>query len=124
MVLQTDASNHGVSGCLLQEVKGVRHPVLYVSRKLKPAERNYSTIEKECLAVVFAISKLQHYLYGNEFVLETDHRPLTWMRTKDHQNARVTRWNLALQPYNFRVRNIKGRDAIWADALSRLPLSP
>lgn len=120
-IVQTDASNVGIAACLLQEHDGIRHPVMYVSRKLKSAELNYSTIEKECLAIVFALKKLEAYLYGRKFIIETDHAPLTWLKKNQHANARVTRWALAMQPYDFRVMNIKGKDALWADALSRLP---
>jgi len=62
-VLQTDACNDGVSGILLQEEAGVKHPVAFASKKLLPRERNYSTIE-ECLAIVWAVEKFQNFLYG------------------------------------------------------------
>ncbi|GFR87570.1 polyprotein [Elysia marginata] len=120
-IVQTDASCAGIGACLLQEHNGIRHVVMYISRKLKPAETRYSTIERECLAIVYALSKLEPYLYGRHFVIESDHAPLTWIRVTQQLNSRVTRWALALQPFDFRVENIKGRDAIWADALSRLP---
>ena len=120
-ILQTDASGNGVGACLLQIHEETRHPIVYVSRKLKPAETKYSVIERECLAIVFAIHKLEHYLYGRPFIIETDHAPLTWLKRNQQQNARVTRWTLAMQPFDFRVENIKGKDALWADALSRLP---
>ena len=75
-VLQTDASNQGLGAILLQEVEGVKHPIMFASRKLLPREQNYSTIEHECLAVVWGIQKFQVYLYGRQFVLETDQPPL------------------------------------------------
>ena len=79
MYLQTDASDAGVGACLLQEHDGIFHPVIFLSRKLKGAEMNYSPIEKECLANVWAVSKLQVYLFGREFVLLTDHMPLIYI---------------------------------------------
>ena len=120
-VVQTDACNQGIGGALIQYHDKVRHVIMYVSRKLKPAERNYSTIEKESLSIVYTLSKLEPYLYGRKFILETDHAPLAWIRENPLQNARITRWALALQPYDFRVENIKGKDALWADFLSRHP---
>ena len=120
-IVQTDASCTGLGACLLQEHEGVRHVIMYVSRKLKQAEVRYSTIDRECLAIVYALSKLEPYLYGRHFTIETDHAPLTWIRKNQQLNARVTRWALALQPFDFRVENIKGKEALWADAMSRLP---
>ncbi|XP_076461701.1 uncharacterized protein LOC143294155 [Babylonia areolata] len=75
-VLRTDASDRGLGAVLLQEKEGVLHPVAFASRKLSGTESHYSTIEKECLAVVWATDKFQQFLYGQQFVLETDHQPL------------------------------------------------
>ncbi|XP_071105112.1 uncharacterized protein [Haliotis cracherodii] len=78
-LVRSDASDVGIGAVLLQEQEGERFPIMYVSRKLAERERAYSTIEKECLAIVWAIQKLERYLYGREFILETDHQPLVWM---------------------------------------------
>jgi len=67
--VQTDASDEGLGAALLQKYEGLLHPVRYLSRKLKPSERNFSTIEKEGLAIVWAFEKLMVFLYGREFVL-------------------------------------------------------
>ena len=75
MYVQTDASDVGLGGALLQLYDGIYHPVRFISRKLKSAERNYSAIEKEGSAIVCAVDKLKVFLYGREFVLLTDHRP-------------------------------------------------
>ena len=64
----------------------------YLSRKLLPHERNYSTVEKEALAIKWAVTKLTYYLLGHQFVLMTDHAPLKWMATAKDTNARITRW--------------------------------
>jgi len=76
LILRTDASNTGIGAILLQEESGVKHPVAFASRKLSTRESHYSTIEKECLAIVWAIQKFRNFLYGKEFILETDHQPL------------------------------------------------
>ena len=119
MVVQTDASSEGLGAVLLQDYDGTLHPVRYLSRKLKDAERNYSTIERECLAIVWAIDKLRVYLYGVEFVLLTDHKPLTYLSQKHYSNARVMRWAMFLQDWAFRIESIKGVDNVLADYLSR-----
>lgn len=117
--LQTDASNRGIGAVLMQEENHVRHPVMYVSKKLKTAEESYSTIEKECLAIIKAIQKLREYLLGREFIIECDHFPLQWLnRTKDN-NMRLLRWSLALQEYRFKIHHIPGARNAIADLLSR-----
>lgn len=94
-------------------------PIAYASKKLLPRERAYSTIEKECLALIWAIQKFHIYLYGREFVLETDHHPLIYMNRCKVANARIMRWALALQAYRFRIKAIKGTDNVGSDWLSR-----
>ena len=119
-VLRTDASQAGVGAVLLQEHNGELYPVSYFSRKLRAAEINYSTVEKELLAVVEGVKKYYFYLYGDEFLLETDHMPLASLRTSKNANARLTRWALYLQQFRFTVRYIKGKSNVGADFLSRL----
>ncbi len=119
-VLRTDASCEGLGAVLLQERDGDIFPVAYHSRKLKPAEKNYSTVERELLAVVDGIKKFYFYLYGNEFVLQTDHMPLESLRTSKNANSRIMRWALYLQQFQMRVQYIRGRDNVGADVLSRL----
>ena len=118
-VLRTDASLHGLGAVLLQYQKECPHPVAYASRKLLDREKRYSTIERECLAVVFAISRFDFYLRGKEFILEVDHKPLLHLATFKGENDRLLRWALALQTYKFRVVHIAGKDNLGADLLSR-----
>ena len=123
-VLRTDASQEGLGAVLLQEYDGKMYPVAYHSRKLKAAERNYSTVEKECLAVVDGIKKFYIYLFGSPFTLETDHMPLANLRPSKTANARLTRWALYLQQFSLRIKYIRGRENIGADLLSRLLEGP
>ena len=118
-VLQTDASEVGIGAVLSQVRDNIEHPLMYISRKLLKHERNYATIEKEGLAIRWALGKLQYYLLGREFTLMTDHAPLKWMVTHKSHNARITRWFLELQNFRFHVEHRPGRQNGNADALSR-----
>ncbi|KAL2085952.1 hypothetical protein ACEWY4_019272 [Coilia grayii] len=118
--VQTNASGVGLGAVLLQGEGEDRRPVLYISRKLFPRETRYSTVEKDCLAIKWAVDTLKYYLMGKEFVLETAHRALQWLNRMRDSNARVTRWYLSLQPYKFSVEYKPGKHNVTADFLSRL----
>ena len=119
-ILRTDASSTGIGAVLLQEHNDTKFPIAYASKKLLPREQRYSTIERECLAIVWAIGKFQSYLYGKPFILETDHQPLVYLQKAKVVNSRIMRWALALQPYRMRIEAIKGSQNVGADFLSRL----
>lgn len=118
--VQCDASDLALGIVLSQKERGEEHPILYMSRKFTPAERRYSVIERECLAIVFAIRKLHFYLDGGRFEIITDHRPLKWLRENQGSNSRLTRWSLLLQTYEFTINYRKGRNHLNADVLSRI----
>ncbi len=118
-LLQTDASDRGLGAVLAQVVGGEERPVLYLSRKLSKRETRYSTVEKECLAIRWAVLTLRYYLLGREFTLCSDHAPLQWLHRMKDTNARITRWYLALQPFKFKVVHRPGVQMAVADFLSR-----
>ncbi|KAL5491649.1 hypothetical protein EMCRGX_G016981 [Ephydatia muelleri] len=119
-ILQTDASDRGVGAVLSQYgVDGQEHPIAYFSRKYSAREQNYSTIEKECLAIKLATHAFRVYLLGREFTVETDHRALEWLHRLKDSNPRLCRWSLTLQPFKFSVRHKAGVTNGNADALSR-----
>ena len=91
-ILKVDASETGLGAALMQNFDGGEFPVAYASRKLLPRERNYATIEKECLAIIWAVKKFEFYLYGRVFEIHTDHQPLTFLNTKKMVNKRGGRW--------------------------------
>ena len=120
--LQTDASGIAVAGVLLQEHEGQKFPVLYVGRKLLDRETRYAIIEQECLALVYCLEKLKHYLLGVHFILETDASALLYLNKQKHSsNGRLTRWSLQIQEFRFTVVAIRGKDNHCADFLSRCP---
>ncbi|XP_072768368.1 uncharacterized protein [Nerophis lumbriciformis] len=117
--MKADASGRGLGAVLSQQVEGVDRPILYISRKLSEREARYSTVERECLAIRWAVGALRYYLLGRSFSLCSDHKPLQWLHRMNDANARITRWYLALQPYNFRVIHKPGAQMAVADFLSR-----
>ena len=106
---------------LIQEKDDVSRAVCYASRSLSDVERRYSQTEKEALGVVWGFERFNLYLQGLEsFDLVTDQEPLKVIySTRSKPSARIERWVLRLQPYNYRVRYVRSRENI-ADALSRL----
>uniref|UniRef100_A0A1X7SIY1 Reverse transcriptase RNase H-like domain-containing protein n=1 Tax=Amphimedon queenslandica TaxID=400682 RepID=A0A1X7SIY1_AMPQE len=123
-ILQTDASDRGVGAVLSQlDDSGQEHPVAYFSKKLLPREEKYSTIEKECLAIKLGVKAFQVYLLGKQFQIQTDHRALVWLNNMKDKTSRLTRWSLALQPFDFTIVHRVGKANVNADALSRAPSS-
>ena len=107
------------SSCVMLESEQDESSKAYASRKLLESERRYAVVEKECLAIVWAVQKFQAYLYGKLFVIETDHRPLLYLQKSKVSNSRLMRWSMFLQSYKFRTQIIKGSDNVGADFLSR-----
>ena len=115
-----DASPVGLGAVLVQCQLGERVPIYYVSRSLSDCEKRYSQTEKEALALVWACERLHPYVHGRQFELVTDHKPLEAIYSpRSKPCARVERWVLRLQPYNFKVVHVAGKKNI-ADSLSRL----
>ena len=121
-ILTTDASNVAIGAVLSQGPIGSDKPVCYASRTLNESELNYSTIEKELLAIVWATKYFRPYLFGRKFKILTDHKPLQWMMNLKEPNSRLTRWRLRLSEYDFTVTYKKGKYNTNADALSRVEI--
>lgn len=128
LALYCDSSQYGIGVVLSHVMKnGEDRPVCYASRSLSAAEKNYSQLEKEALACVWGVKKLHKYLFGREFVIYNDHKPLESLLSEVKQvpsmaASRIQRWSLTLSAYNYRFVYKPGSMLANADALSRLPL--
>ena len=120
-ILTTDASGIGIGSILSQGEVGKDLPIAYASRTLNRAEQNYSTIEKELLAIVWSIRHFRPYLYGREFLIVTDNRPLKWLENHKDLSSRLFRWRMDLEEYDYKIIYKQGKKKTNADALSRYP---
>jgi hypothetical protein len=117
--LQCDASDVGIGAVLTQNINGQEHVICYLSRALLPAEQRYSTTEKECLSVIYAIERLRCYLEGTRFTVVTDHYSLLWLNNLKDPLGRVGRWVMRLQAFDFDIVHRKGKENVVPDCLSR-----
>ena len=104
-VVETDASAKAIGAVLVQD----GHPVAYESKKLNRAQQNYSTYERELFAIIYALCKWQHYLYGAQFEIVFDHESIKWFMNQTHLKGPKARWAEILQEYDCKLRYRKGR---------------
>lgn len=118
-VVQCDASGHGIGAVLTQPHPNGDKVIAYLSRSLTRQERNFTTTERECLAVLWAIEKLRPYIEGVPFTVITDHYSLVWLQNLKDPTGRLARWAVRLQQYDFKIVHRKGKEHIVPDTLSR-----
>ncbi|XP_046970363.1 uncharacterized protein K02A2.6-like [Vanessa cardui] len=128
LILAVDSSAYGLGAVLMQRgADGRERPISCASRTLNAAERNYSQLDKEALAIVFGVTKHHQYLYGRRFILRSDHKPLSYIFGKNKgipttAASRLQRYAMKLAAYDFTVEFVRSAENCQADALSRLPL--
>ena len=117
--LVTDASGLGIGGVLQVRRDGEWKPAAYFSRQLKGPEQRYSATEMEALAVIEIVKHFNYYLYGHNFCVYTDHKPLLQLLTSEHLNPRLRRYAYKLQHWLLEIHYLPGDQNSLADALSR-----
>jgi hypothetical protein len=94
---------------------------MYSSRLFNSTKRNYTIIDREALAVVYALHKFRHYLLGNRFTFYVDHMALVYLINKPQVFGKLVKWLLLLLEYDFKSVYKHGKSHIMANALSELP---
>ncbi len=136
-VIHTDASGYGVGAVLSQMQSTPLNPVdneepssslqevviAYTSKHLSESQTKWSATEKEAFAIIHAVRTFYHYLYGTDFTIVTDHRPLEYLMNKKDPTGRLARWSLFLQPFNLNIKYRPGKSNQNADSLSRAPVN-
>ena len=121
-IIHVDASDLGLGAVLMQEsIEKLEHPIGYFSQKFNKSQKNYSTSEKEALALILSLQHFEFYIVPAKFPIDiyTDHNPLVFLNRIKNKNQRLLRWSLSLQEYNLNIMHIPGRRNVVADALSR-----
>nr|GFA10918.1 reverse transcriptase domain-containing protein [Tanacetum cinerariifolium] len=118
--LMCDASDFAVGAVLGQRIEKHFRPIHYASKTMNQAEANYTTTEKEMLAVVYAFEKFRSYLFMKKSIVYTDHSALKYLFAKKDAKARLLRWILLLQEFDFKVIDTRRAENYAADHLSRL----
>ena len=121
-IIHVDASDLGLGAVLMQEsIEKLEHPIGYFSQKFNKSQKNYSTSEKEALALILSLQHFEFFIVPAKFPIDiyTDQNPLVFLNRIKNKNQRSLRWSLFLQEYNLNIMHIPGRRNVVADALSR-----
>nr|KYP34642.1 Retrovirus-related Pol polyprotein from transposon 17.6 [Cajanus cajan] len=115
-----NASNYALGVVLAQRVDRLPRVIYYASRTLDVAQANYTAMEKELLAIIFALDKFWSYLLGSRVIVFTDHATLKYLLKKAESKPRLIRWMIWLQEFDLDIRDKSGAQNLVANHLSRI----
>lgn len=117
----TDASGFAMGGALEQLQNGKRRVIAYMSKKFTAVETRWSPYERELFAIFSACKAWRHYIAGARVVIESDHKPLIWLRSQKTLSRKQANWMTFLEEFSFVINYVPGKDMAVADPLSRRP---
>lgn len=121
--ISVDASFYAIGAHISNDKPPNDRPIEYYSKSLNAAQINYATTHKELLAIVMAIERFRHYIWGKHFVVYTDHEALTYLFNQNKPGSRLLRWKLLLAEYDFEIIHRPGKNNVVSDCLSRIQFS-
>ena len=118
-----DAFDDGLNAVISQiDASGIERPIAFASRSLAENEKKWTVMDRECLAVVWAITdQFYCYVLGSKFTVRTDNQPRKWLQSLRKPSGRIARWIIKLQEYDYEIIHPPGSTNRVADALSRIP---
>ena len=120
-IIQTDASGYAMGGSLEQVQNGKRRVIAYMSKKFTPVENRWPPYERELFAIYSACKAWRHYIAGADIKIESDHKPLIWLKSQKTLSRKQANWVTFLEEFNFIIDYVPGKDMLVADPLSRRP---